>query len=62
MSILARSQILHIQDEQRAVDYAMGIIARAWGHFGDFQDDMRARHDEDKVQSSSTRRSRSRAP
>jgi ribosomal protein S27AE len=42
-------KIIHIQDEQRAVDYAMGLIARAWGHFGDFQDNMRARHSEDKV-------------
>jgi len=42
-------KILRIQDEQRAVDYAMGIIARAWGHFGDFQDNMRARQDESKV-------------
>ena len=40
---------MHIQDEQRAVDYAMGLIARAWGHFGDFQDNMRARQDESKV-------------
>ena len=48
---ISGQKILHIQDEQRAVDYAMGIIARAWGHFGDFQDNMRARHDEDKVQS-----------
>ncbi|MCB0211769.1 MAG: hypothetical protein KDJ52_20690, partial [Anaerolineae bacterium] len=28
---------------------AMGLIARAWGHFGDFQDNMRARQSEDKV-------------
>ena len=40
----------HIDDEQRAVDYAMGLIARAWGHFGDFQDNMRARQSEDKVE------------
>ena len=42
-------KIFHIQDEQRAVDYAMGLIARAWGHFGDFQNNMRARQSEDKV-------------
>lgn len=44
-------KILPIQDEQRAVDYAMGLVARAWGHFGDFQTNMRARQSEDKVAS-----------
>ena len=42
-------KIFHIEDEQRAVDYAMGLIARAWGNFGDFQNNMRARQAEDKV-------------
>jgi hypothetical protein len=46
---IGEQKIFRIQDEQRAVDYAMGIIARAWGHFEDFQDNMRARHDESKV-------------
>jgi len=46
---IGEQKIFPIQDEQRAVDYAMGIIARAWGHFEDFQDNMRARHDESKV-------------
>ena len=27
----------------------MGLIARSWGNFGDFQDNMRARQSEDKV-------------
>ncbi len=43
-------KIFHIEDEQRAVDYAMGLIARSWGHFGDFQDNMRARQSDDKVE------------
>lgn len=43
-------KIFHIQDEQRAVDYAMGLVARAWGHFDNFQDNMRARQSEDKVE------------
>lgn len=47
---ITEQKILHIEDEQRAVDYAMGLIARSWGHFGDFQDNMRARQSEDKVQ------------
>jgi ribosomal protein L37AE/L43A len=46
---IGEQKIFHIQDEQRAVDYAMGLIARAWGYFGDFQDNMRARQSEEKV-------------
>jgi hypothetical protein len=48
---IGEQKILHIQDEQRAVDYAMGLVARAWGRFSDFQDNMRARQSEDKVAS-----------
>lgn len=46
---IGAQKIMRIQDEERAVDYAMGLVARAWGHFGDFQDNMRARHPEEKV-------------
>jgi hypothetical protein len=46
---IGAQKILRIQDEQRAVDYAMGLVARAWGRFSDFQDNMRARQSEDKV-------------
>jgi len=46
---VGEQKIFYIRDEQRAVDYAMGLIARAWGHFGDFQDNMRARQSEAKV-------------
>jgi hypothetical protein len=46
---IGSQKIIRIEDEERAVDYAMGLIARAWGHFGDFQDNMRARQPEDKV-------------
>ncbi len=46
---ISEQKIFHIEDEQRAVDYAMGLIARAWGHFGDFQDNMRARQSDEKV-------------
>ena len=48
---ISEQKIFHIQDEQRAVDYAMGLVARAWGHFGDFQDNLRARQSEDTVTS-----------
>jgi hypothetical protein len=48
---IGEQKIMHIRDEQRAVDYCMGLIARAWGHFGDFKDNMRARQSEEKVAS-----------
>lgn len=48
---IGEQKIFRIEDEQRAVDYAMGLIARAWGHFEDFQDNMRARQSQDKVDS-----------
>jgi len=47
---IGEQKIFHIEDEQRAVDYAMGLVARSWGYFGDFQNNMRARQDESKVQ------------
>jgi ribosomal protein S27AE len=46
---IGEQKIFHIEDEQRAVDYAMGLISRAWGHFPDFQNNMRARQTEEKV-------------
>jgi hypothetical protein len=46
---IGKQKIFHIQDEQRAVDYAMGLIARAWGNFADFRNNMLARQPEDKV-------------
>ena len=42
-------QVVQMDDEQRAVDYAMGLIARSWGYFGDFKENMRARQDEAKI-------------
>lgn len=48
---ITAQKIFHIEDEQRAVDYAMGLVARAWGHFGDFQSNMRARQSEAAVAS-----------
>lgn len=47
---IGEQKIFHIEDEQRAVDYAMGLIARSWGHFSNFQDNMRARQSEETVQ------------
>jgi len=42
-------QVVHMDDELRAVDYAMGLIARSWGHFGDFKENMAARQDPTKI-------------
>lgn len=46
---VGEQKIFHIEDEQRAVDYAMGLIARAWGYFGDFQENMLARQSKEVV-------------
>jgi hypothetical protein len=46
---VGEQQVVQIDDELRAVDYAMGLIARTWGHFGDFKENMLARQDEAKV-------------
>jgi len=46
---IGAQKIFQIDDEQRAVDYALGLVARAWGHFADFQKNMLARQDETKV-------------
>jgi hypothetical protein len=48
---VGEQKIFHIEDEQRAVDYAMGLIARAWGRFDDFQKNMLARQTAEKVAS-----------
>jgi hypothetical protein len=46
---IGKQKIFHIQDEQRAVDYAMGLVARAWGNFDDFKNNMLARQTPEKV-------------
>ncbi|MGE0494216.1 MAG: hypothetical protein AB7S38_33705 [Vulcanimicrobiota bacterium] len=43
---VGEQKIIQIHDEPRAVDYAMGLIARHWGHFGDFKVNMSARQEE----------------
>ena len=49
IAALGDQQVVHMEDEGRAVDYAMGLIARSWGFYGDFQENMRARQDDAKV-------------
>ncbi|MCK6587827.1 MAG: zinc ribbon domain-containing protein [Polyangiaceae bacterium] len=50
-SAIGGQQVVHMDDEQRAVDYAMGLVARSWGHFDDFKTNMNARQDGAKVKS-----------
>jgi len=47
---VGRQRIVHIQDEQRAVDYAIGLVARAWGEFDDFRQNMGARQKPGKIE------------
>jgi len=46
---LEPQRIIPVPDEQRAVDLALGIIARSWGRFEDFQENMAARQPVAKV-------------
>ncbi len=46
---LNAKRVVQIEDEQRAVDCAMGIVARAWGFLDDFKANMLARQPEDTV-------------
>ena len=48
---IGAQKIVHIEDEQRAVDYVIGLISRSWGHFDDFRENMSARQDEATVDS-----------
>ncbi len=44
------NRIFDIDDEQRAVDYAMGIISAGWDKLGDFEQNMLARQPIEKVE------------
>lgn len=48
-AVLGQERIVMLQDEQRAVDMALGIVARSWGQFPDFEQNMRARQTKEKV-------------
>ena len=43
------AHFLHIHDEARAIDYALGIVAWHWGHLADLRANMLARQPEAKV-------------
>jgi hypothetical protein len=46
---LEPQRILAVHDEERAVDLALGLIARSWGRFEDFEENMKARQPLAKV-------------
>jgi len=46
---LGEERVISLDDPQRAVDLALGLIARAWGRYGDFEANMGARQSEDAV-------------
>jgi hypothetical protein len=46
---LEPQRILSVNDEERAVDLALGLIARSWGRFADFERNMEARQPAAKV-------------
>ena len=51
-----------MEDEQRAVDYAMGLVARNWGFFGDFQPEHASPPDDEKSEKSRPRLKRRSPP
>ena len=46
---LGPERVARVHDEERAIDYALGIVARSWGHFEDFKQNMAARQAQEKV-------------
>jgi hypothetical protein len=42
---LGPQKIIQLYDEERAVDVAIGLIARRWGKYDDFSKNISARHD-----------------
>lgn len=47
--VLDPQRIILLPDELRAVDYALGLVARRWGRFEDFKANMAARQEPAKV-------------
>lgn len=46
---LEPQRVIAVHDEERAVDLALGLIARSWGRFEDFEANMKARQPIAKV-------------
>ncbi len=46
---IGEQRIVRLPAKERAVDYAMGLVARSWGHFDDFRGNLGARQSERTV-------------
>ncbi|MBI2666263.1 hypothetical protein HYX13_01490 [Candidatus Woesearchaeota archaeon] len=46
---IGTQNIVPIYDSLRVVDVAMGLVAKSWGHFDDFEKNLGARQDEEGV-------------
>ncbi len=44
-----QQRIIPIEDPMRVVDTAMGIVAKSWGHFSNFEKNLSARQDSDNI-------------
>ena len=51
-SALGQERVIKMQDEQRAVDHSLGLIAKLWGEYEDFTTNLNARHDDSSVKNS----------
>jgi hypothetical protein len=49
--VLGKERVIQLDDVSRAVDLGLGLIARSWGHFEDFEKNMSARQDAGTVAS-----------
>lgn len=47
--VLGAERVLALDEPERAVDLALGLISRVWGHYEDFEVNMAARQDAEKV-------------
>jgi hypothetical protein len=50
VAAIGEERIVELSDPLRAVDYALGLIARKWGRFEDFKTNMRARQSDATVE------------
>ena len=48
---IGSERIVRLPSAQRAVDLALGLISRGWGHFEDFEENMLARQSKSTVDS-----------
>jgi hypothetical protein len=44
---IGRERVIALPEKERAVDVAIGLIAKSWGEYGDFTKNLAARQDED---------------